>query len=344
MVGPRPSTGAGGVLRPERPHERRRSPSGSSRRAIVARAFVIVASTLARLRTIPASAIRPTTSASPKPATTTGSNPANASRKAGRLRRIVAHDNPDSNASSDRRSNRPARRAPASPTPCRSRHAAVGWTDARPAGPARRRPRRPGCPTPGSPWRRTRPPRRARPPDARLAHDARRSVTIGTSGGAATRTAGPHAPAPREVTTVGARHGRLALEHRLLRRREVVDGHVAAVRVARQLQVDPTPLDRRGLQRLVGREQREATGMRAAERCVVVGRPLALAVGVVHPGQSDRRTHQRRSGTAIWRHGQPDVLEGRDPVAVSRNICVVACGGEHAQRRLEAGQRADLGE
>ena len=37
--------------------------------------------------------------------------------------------------------------------------------------------------------------------DPRAAHD-RLSVTIGTSGGAATRIAGPQAPAPREVTTV----------------------------------------------------------------------------------------------------------------------------------------------
>ncbi len=44
---------------------RARSPSGSSRRASVARALVTVASTLARLRTMPASAISRATSASP---------------------------------------------------------------------------------------------------------------------------------------------------------------------------------------------------------------------------------------------------------------------------------------
>jgi len=37
-------------------------------------------------------------------ATTSGSNPPNASRNAGRLRRIVAHDSPDWNASSVSRS------------------------------------------------------------------------------------------------------------------------------------------------------------------------------------------------------------------------------------------------
>ena len=73
----------------------------------MARALVIVASTLARLRTMPASAISRSTSASPNPATASGSNPANASRKAGRLRRIVAQDRPDWKASSESRSNSP---------------------------------------------------------------------------------------------------------------------------------------------------------------------------------------------------------------------------------------------
>ena len=56
---------------------------------------------------MPASDRSRSTSAAPKPATTWGSKPANAARNAGRLRRIVAHDSPDWNASSDRRSNTP---------------------------------------------------------------------------------------------------------------------------------------------------------------------------------------------------------------------------------------------
>ena len=73
--------------------------------ATVARALAMVASTFARFRTMPASAIRRTTSSSPKPATTTGSNPAKAARNASRLRRIVIHDRPDWNASRLTRSN-----------------------------------------------------------------------------------------------------------------------------------------------------------------------------------------------------------------------------------------------
>ena len=84
-----------------------RSPSGSSRSARVARALVIVAATFARLRTIPASPMRRSTSRSSNAATDLGSKPANASRKAGRLRRIVAHDSPDWKASRDSRSNIP---------------------------------------------------------------------------------------------------------------------------------------------------------------------------------------------------------------------------------------------
>jgi hypothetical protein len=69
--------------------------------------LVIVAATFARLRTIPASAMRRSTSRSSNAATTSGSKPANALRKAGRLRRIVAQDSPDWKASRDSRSNIP---------------------------------------------------------------------------------------------------------------------------------------------------------------------------------------------------------------------------------------------
>ena len=110
-------------------------------------------------------------------------------------------------------------------------------------------------------------------------------MTIGTSGGAATRTGGPHSPAPREVTTVVPATVAMPLEHRLLQRHEVVDRpHLPAVGVARQLQVDATPLDVERGERLVGDEQGERAGIRATERGVDVGRPLALADQVVDPG------------------------------------------------------------
>jgi hypothetical protein len=57
----------------------------------VAFALAIVASIFARLRTMPASASRRSTSASPKRATASGSKFANAARKFSRLRRIVSH-------------------------------------------------------------------------------------------------------------------------------------------------------------------------------------------------------------------------------------------------------------
>ena len=72
-----------------RPRPRRRS----SRSA--ARALAIAASTLARLRTIPASASSLARSASPNPATAGIEKPGEAARKAGRLRRMVNHDNPE---------------------------------------------------------------------------------------------------------------------------------------------------------------------------------------------------------------------------------------------------------
>ncbi len=62
--------------------------------------MAIVASILARLRTIEASAMSRATSSSPYAATVAGSNPANARRNASRLRRMVIHDRPDWNASS----------------------------------------------------------------------------------------------------------------------------------------------------------------------------------------------------------------------------------------------------
>ena len=71
----------------------------SARRAIVARALAMAASTLRRLRTMPASAISRSTSAGPKAATTSASKPANASRKRGRLLRMVSHERPDWKAS-----------------------------------------------------------------------------------------------------------------------------------------------------------------------------------------------------------------------------------------------------
>ena len=69
-----------------------------------ARALVMDALTLARLRTMPASASSRATSASVNAATDGMSNPANAFRKFSRLRRMVSQDRPDWNASRQRRS------------------------------------------------------------------------------------------------------------------------------------------------------------------------------------------------------------------------------------------------
>ena len=84
------------------------------------RAFPIVARILARLRMIPASVIRRSTSSSPKAATAAGSNPANTSRKRGRLRRIVIHDRPAWNPSSDIFSN-------SARSPCSGRPHSSSW-------------------------------------------------------------------------------------------------------------------------------------------------------------------------------------------------------------------------
>jgi hypothetical protein len=65
----------------------------------------MVASILARLRTIPASAISRARSSSSKAATIVGSNSRNAVRKAARLRRIVDQDRPAWNDSRLSRSN-----------------------------------------------------------------------------------------------------------------------------------------------------------------------------------------------------------------------------------------------
>ncbi len=67
--------------------------------ASVARALAIVASILARLRTIPASPSSLVTSSEPKAATAAGTKPWNAARNASRLRRIVSHDSPAWNPS-----------------------------------------------------------------------------------------------------------------------------------------------------------------------------------------------------------------------------------------------------
>ena len=61
----------------------------------VARALAMVASIFPRWRTMPASASSRSTSVSSKRATCSGSNPANAARNPGRLRRIVSHERPD---------------------------------------------------------------------------------------------------------------------------------------------------------------------------------------------------------------------------------------------------------
>jgi hypothetical protein len=62
--------------------------------ATMARALAMAAATLARLRTMPGSASSRATSASPKPATVAGSNPAKARRNASRLRRMVSQESP----------------------------------------------------------------------------------------------------------------------------------------------------------------------------------------------------------------------------------------------------------
>src|SRR5665647_2001170 len=76
----------------------------ASHRPSTARALAMVASILARLRTMPASASRRATSSSANRPTASGSKPANAARKAGRLRRMVIHARPDWNASRQNRS------------------------------------------------------------------------------------------------------------------------------------------------------------------------------------------------------------------------------------------------
>ena len=93
----RPSPGA-------KDHSRSDNPSGSS---WAARALRMAAAIFARLRTMPASAISRASSSGPNSATVSMAKPANADRKAGRLRKIVIHDRPDWNASSVSRSNSP---------------------------------------------------------------------------------------------------------------------------------------------------------------------------------------------------------------------------------------------
>jgi hypothetical protein len=68
----------------------------------------MVASILARLRTMPASASSRARSASSKAATLSMTKPANPARNAGRLRRIVSQDRPDWKPSSASRSNSPS--------------------------------------------------------------------------------------------------------------------------------------------------------------------------------------------------------------------------------------------
>jgi len=70
----------------------------------MARALAMVASILARLRTMALSPSSRSTSPAPKPATADASKSAKAWRNPSRLRRIVSHDSPDWNASSDIRS------------------------------------------------------------------------------------------------------------------------------------------------------------------------------------------------------------------------------------------------
>src|SRR4029450_11240899 len=68
-------------------------------------AFLMVASILTRLRTMPGSASSRSTSRAPNRATTAGSKPANASRKRSRLRRIVSQLSPAWNPSRESFSN-----------------------------------------------------------------------------------------------------------------------------------------------------------------------------------------------------------------------------------------------
>ena len=80
----------------ERPEQPATSPSG---RSSTARALAIVASTLARLRTMPASASSRSHVGVVEAGHPLGSKPAKAARNAGRLRRIVSQDSPDWKAS-----------------------------------------------------------------------------------------------------------------------------------------------------------------------------------------------------------------------------------------------------
>ena len=70
----------------------------------MARALTIAAEILARLRTMPASAISRASSSGPNAAIASASKPRNAARKFSRLLRIVDQDSPDWNASSVSRS------------------------------------------------------------------------------------------------------------------------------------------------------------------------------------------------------------------------------------------------
>jgi hypothetical protein len=70
--------------------------------------LAIAASIFARLRTMPASASRRATSASPYPATFAMAKSSKAARNAGRLRRMVSQDRPDWNASRVSRSYSPS--------------------------------------------------------------------------------------------------------------------------------------------------------------------------------------------------------------------------------------------
>ena len=138
----------------------------------------MVASTLARLRTMPVSVISRATSAGPKRATASGSKPANAERNASRLRRIVSQDSPDWNASRVSLSN--------------SRDLVV-----RRHGPTRRRGR------PGSPGRAG--PAAARPARPRRARCRPRSGTLALS---SDRTGGRTLSVPTRPGPSGARVGR----------------------------------------------------------------------------------------------------------------------------------------
>ncbi len=91
-----------------------------SRRSTVARALVIAARTFSRLRTIRASPISRSKSASSYAATTSASKPAKTSRKASRLFRIVSHERPDWKASRVSRSRYAA-------SPCTGTPHSVSW-------------------------------------------------------------------------------------------------------------------------------------------------------------------------------------------------------------------------